>query len=54
MGASLMGLGMPATGSTVIATTMIARHKREQAKKDNEGSRSTYSYSDDEPEFGDE
>lgn len=52
MGASLMGLGMPATGATVIATTMIARHKREQAKRDNDSH--TETYSDDEPEFGDE
>ena len=52
MGASLMGLGMPATGATVIATTMIARHKREQAKRDNDSH--TETYGDDEPEFGDE
>ena len=57
MGASLMGLGMPATGSTVIATTMIARHKREQAKRareEGENSSNRYTYSNDEAEFGDE
>lgn len=56
MGASLMGLGMPATGATVIATTMIARHKREQAKRArDEGENSRHSaYESDDPEFGDE
>lgn len=53
MGASLMGLGMPATGSTVIATTMISRAKRKAAERA-EQSNNDNSQPNDEPEWGDE
>lgn len=56
MGASLMGLGMPATGATVIAASSIARYKREKANREREEGEgaSERQPNDADPEFGDE
>ena len=50
MGASLMGLGMPTTGATVMAVTAIQRHKRKMAE-DNNNSKETNNSAN---EYGDD
>lgn len=50
MGASLMGLGMPSTGATVMAVTAIQRHKRKMAE-DNNNSKETNNSAN---EYGDD